>query len=145
MTDIADDLAAILQTIRRPGDFHTSGTFDLRLPEIAIEGFGVLALPVLPDQARRLVAVAERAPFGRGQETIVDADVRRSWQISPEHVRVSGKRWANALDEVVARAASGLGVSDDVEAQFYKLLVYETGGFFVDHRDTEKSPACSRL
>ena len=33
-----------------------------------------------------------------------------------------------------------LGVEEDVEAQFYKLLVYETGGFFVDHRDTEKSP-----
>ena len=140
MTNITDDLAAILQTIRRPGDFCASGVFDLRLPEIEIEGFGVLALPVLPDQAKRLVAVAERAPFGRGQETIVDANVRRSWQISPERVRIAGKRWNTALDEVVARAISGLGVSEDVEAQFYKLLVYETGGFFIDHRDTEKSP-----
>ncbi len=139
MTNIADDLAAILQTIRRPGDFHTSGAFDLRPPEIEIEGFGVLALPVLPDQAQRLVAVAERAPFGRGQATLVDATVRHSWQISPERVRISGKGWKAALDEVLARAVSGLGVSDDVEAQFYKLLVYETGGFFVDHRDTEKS------
>ena len=140
MTNIADDLATILQAIHRPGDFHTSGTFDLRPPEIDIEGFGVLALPVLPDQAERLVAVAEQAPFGRGQATLVDANVRRSWQISPERVRIRGKGWKAALDEVVARAASGLGVGDDVEAQFYKLLVYETDGFFVDHRDTEKSP-----
>jgi predicted 2-oxoglutarate/Fe(II)-dependent dioxygenase YbiX len=140
MTNIADDLAAILQTIRRPGDFHTSGAFDLRPPEIEIEGFGVLALPVLPDQAQRLVAVAEHAPFGRGQATLVDPSVRRSWQISPERVRISGKSWNSALEEVLARAASGLGVSDAVEAQFYKLLVYETGGFFIDHRDTEKSP-----
>jgi len=140
MTNITDDMAAVLQQIHRPGDFHASGTFDLRPPEIEVEGFGVLALPVLPDQAKRLVAIAERAPFGCGQETIVDTDVRRSWQISTDHVRIGGKRWKAALDEVVARVASGLGVSDGVEAQFYKLLVYETGGFFVDHRDTEKSP-----
>ena len=101
MTNITDDLAAVLQQIHRPGDFHASGTFDLRPPEIEVEGFGVLALPVLPDQAKRLVAIAERAPFGRGQETIVDTDVRRSWQISTDHVRISGKRWKAALDEVV--------------------------------------------
>ena len=34
--------------------------------------------------------------------------------------------------------ALGLGVDEPVAAEFYKLLVYDTGGFFVDHRDTEK-------
>jgi hypothetical protein len=31
-------------------------------------------------------------------------------------------------------------VSEPVAADFYKLLVYDTGGFLVDHRDTEKVP-----
>jgi hypothetical protein len=31
-------------------------------------------------------------------------------------------------------------VSEPVAAEFYKLLVYDTGSFFVDHRDTEKAP-----
>ena len=66
--------------------------------------------------------------------------MRRSWQISTELVRISGKRWKAALDEVVARAGVRVGRERGVEAQFYKLLVYEIGGFFVDHRDTEKSP-----
>jgi hypothetical protein len=26
----------------------------------------------------------------------------------------------------------------DVSAEFYKLLIYEQGGFFLPHRDTEK-------
>lgn len=34
----------------------------------------------------------------------------------------------------------GLGVAASVEAQLYKLLVYDTGSFFVPHRDTEKAP-----
>ena len=32
-------------------------------------------------------------------------------------------------------------VSEPVAADFYKLLVYDTGSFFVGHRDTEKVPA----
>ena len=36
--------------------------------------------------------------------------------------------------------ALGLGVSEPVAADFYKLLVYDAGSFFVGHRDTEKVP-----
>jgi hypothetical protein len=140
MTDIATDLSDILKTIRRPGDFYASGAIDLLPPAIEIDGFGPLALPVLPDQATRLIACAEQAPFGRGEETIIDATVRRSWQIAPERVRIAGKRWTATLEAIVARAVQGLGVDDSVDAEFYKLLVYDAGGFFVNHRDTEKSP-----
>lgn len=37
-------------------------------------------------------------------------------------------------------AARGLGVIEPVTADFYKLLIYDAGSFFVDHRDTEKVP-----
>jgi predicted 2-oxoglutarate/Fe(II)-dependent dioxygenase YbiX len=40
----------------------------------------------------------------------------------------------------VARCAEGLGVMAPVVAELYKLLVYDTGSFFVKHRDTEKTP-----
>ena len=40
----------------------------------------------------------------------------------------------------MARAADGLGVAGPVTAEFYKLLLYGEGGFFVGHRDTEKAP-----
>ena len=38
----------------------------------------------------------------------------------------------------MAGAAGGLGADGTVEAELYKLLVYEPGGFFLEHRDTEK-------
>jgi len=44
------------------------------------------------------------------------------------------------LQQLVADAALGLGVSEPVAAEFYKLLVYDAGSFFVGHRDTEKAP-----
>ena len=95
-------------------------------------------LPLLPVQAEQLITVAEAAPYGRGEVTIIDAAVRRCWQIGPDRVRLGGRHWATTLDRIVAEAADGLGVGEPVTAEFYKLLIYGPGSFFVGHRDTEK-------
>jgi hypothetical protein len=42
------------------------------------------------------------------------------------------------LEGATQSPALGLGVSEPVAADFYKLLVYDAGSFFVGHRDTEK-------
>ena len=140
MSAIATKLAELLSTVRRPSDFIVSGRTEFLAPRIEIDGVGPLSLPLLPTQAQQLVAVAERAPYGRGADTIVNTSVRRTWQIAPNRLRIAGKHWAPTLDGIVARAAEGLGVSEPVAAELYKLLVYDEGSFFVSHRDTEKSP-----
>jgi predicted 2-oxoglutarate/Fe(II)-dependent dioxygenase YbiX len=140
MASIADDLAGILSTARRPGDFYASGRTELLAPRIEVEGVGPIALPLLPVQAEQLAAAAERAPYGRGSETVVDTAVRRTWQIEPARVHIAGKHWGKTLDDIVTRAAEGLGVSEPVAAELYKLLIYDKGSFFVSHRDTEKAP-----
>src|SRR5690349_6669000 len=140
MSSIAQTLADILGKARRPGDFHVSGSAEIALPGLEVEGVGPIALPLLPVQAEQLIAVAERAPYGRGEETVVDTDVRRTWQINADLIRITGRSWPRTLETIVARAAEGLGVLDPVEAELYKLLVYDTGSFFVSHRDTEKAP-----
>ena len=134
------DLAAILRTVQTPGDFFAAGECVLHVPLIEVEGIGPIALPLLPPQAARLIAVAERAPYGRGADTLVDTAVRRTWQIGADRVRIQGRHWQRMLDEVVERAAIGLGAGAGVEAELYKLLVYDEGSFFVNHRDTEKAP-----
>ena len=40
----------------------------------------------------------------------------------------------------MTRVAEGLGVDTPITAEFYKLLLYDEGSFFIDHRDTEKTP-----
>jgi hypothetical protein len=140
MVSIVSRLAEVLGTVRRPGDFYASGAIEIPALRLEADGFGVVALPLLPAPAKQLIAVAERAPYGRGADTLVDTDVRRTWQIGADRVRIGGKHWARALEAMVARAAEGLGVNEPIAAEFYKLLIYDQGSFFVSHRDTEKSP-----
>jgi hypothetical protein len=140
MSSIGSKLLADLRSIKRSGAFCVSGTREIFMPAIDVEGVGRLAFPVLPAQAEQLVGVAETAPYGRGEETLVDRDVRRTWQLGSAAVRIGGRQWEKTLGDLVAQAALGLGVNGAVSAEFYKLLVYDAGSFFVDHRDTEKVP-----
>jgi hypothetical protein len=134
------EIARLLAEVSRPGDFFASGRAEFPLPRIEVEAIGPIALPLLPDQAKALIKVATRAPYGSGAETVVDTNLRRTWQIGADQVRIGGKHWAKTLSDIVARAAEGLGVSEPVSAELYKLLIYDKGSFFVSHRDTEKAP-----
>ena len=139
MSPITTELTEILSTIKRPGSFYAAGKIEMFPPHIEVEGVGPIAFPLLPVQVKQLISVAEQAPYGRGEETLVDTEVRQTWQINADKVRIDGRHWPQALNSIVSRAAEGLGVTETVEAELYKLLVYEQGCFFVDHRDTEKA------
>jgi len=140
MSKIAASLPKLLGSIERPGDFSVGGLRPSLLPVIDVEGVGRIAFPVLPAQAEQLIAIAEAAPYGRGTETVVDRGVRRTWQVAASSLRMGGRHWDKTLAEIVAEAARGLGVIEPIAADFYKLLIYDAGSFFVDHRDTEKVP-----
>ena len=138
MSSIATDLAELLSGVRRAGDFYTAGRSEIFAPGIEVEGVGPIALPLLPAQAEQLVAVAERAPYGRGELTLVDTDVRRTWQIDVGRIRIRGRAWERNLADIIRRVGEGLGVAEPISAELYKLLVYDEGSFFASHRDTEK-------
>jgi predicted 2-oxoglutarate/Fe(II)-dependent dioxygenase YbiX len=140
MTDYPQALADLLASVQRPGGFHVAGSFDIHPPRLEVEGVGPIALPLLPAQAEALVAGAEQAPYGRGSETRVDTDVRRTWQVDAARVKLTGRKWLEDLAGVVEQVRVGLAVAGTIEAQLYKLLIYDTGSFFVPHRDTEKAP-----
>lgn len=139
MSTITIELAGLLNKVQRPGDFYATGTTEIFAPSLEVEGVGSIALPLLPVQAEQLVAVAEQAPYGRGEETLIDTGVRRTWQIDAAKIRIGGRNWPRTLDTIVERSAEGLGVTKPVVAELYKLLVYDQGSFFVSHRDTEKA------
>ena len=75
---ITNDLAAQLRAVRTPGDFFVAGVSVTPLPVLVVDGVGPVALPLLPAQAQQLIAVVQRAPYGRGQETLVDTTLRRT-------------------------------------------------------------------
>lgn len=132
-------VSTILQSLQSPGNFYAKGSLEVFPPCLQVNKVGRISLPLLPIQADHLVQVAERAPYGKGYETVIDTDVRRTWQVNADQVNLSGKYWKNNLATIVRKVKSGLGVDCEVSAELYKLLVYDTGSFFVSHRDTEKA------
>ena len=140
MTSITTDLPELLSSVRCDGDFYVVGSTEIAAPNLSVDGVGLLSLPFQQGQLAQLIASASLAPFGRGEQTVIDTAVRKTWQIDAAQLHFGGRHWQASLDAIVATAAAGLGVSDPVTAQLYKLLIYDTGSFFVEHRDTEKHP-----
>jgi hypothetical protein len=139
LTNLPAKLAALLKNVSRPGEFYASGSFATILPRIDIEQLGPLSFPVPSTQAEQIISIAERAPYGKGGETLVDAEVRRVWQLSPQKFKIDEKRWSPTLEKIIAEASKDLGVEGKVQAELYKMLIYDKGSFFVPHRDTEKT------
>src|SRR3979411_3448114 len=88
MSSMGTMLLKSLRSVERPGDFCVGGIRDIFMPTIDVDGVGRIAFPILPAQAGRLVAVAKAAPYGRGDETVIDREVRRTWQGDPTQGRV---------------------------------------------------------
>ena len=133
-------LEGLLQSIDRPGEYCTHGRLFAPLPRLEVAGAGLISFPVPEAQTRALIAAAERAPYGRGSETLLDRSVRDCWQIDAGKVGLGGGAWSDTLAQIVGRAAEGLGCPRErTEARLYKLLVYEPEGFFSAHRDSEKA------
>ena len=133
-------LEDVLKTVRRPGDFYVQGALITPLPRLTIDGVGAISFPVPDSQIRSILKCAERAPYGRGEETILDTSVRNAWQIAPSKVRIEGRSWERTFQQILSTVTDGLGCTGlNVSVELYKLLIYERGGFFLSHRDTEKT------
>jgi hypothetical protein len=107
-------------------------------PGIEVDGLGAVALPLKRGVAKKLVAHCRIAPYGKGTETLLDTKVRKTFELGPKKFRLS-REWSSAVAHAARLAAEQLGLpAERVETRLYKLLVYDKGGFFLPHRDSEK-------
>lgn len=135
------ELITLMDKVKTSGAFSVSGTLPSILPGLHVKGVGNIGLPLTEHQAKALIELSEQAPFGRGEETIVDTDVRQCWQISAEDFELGNPQWNEALQAAADQIGKELGLSGcKIGFEPYKLLVYEEGSFFTTHRDTEKIP-----
>lgn len=72
------------------------------------------------------------------EETIVDTDVRRVWQLEPRQFGLRNAAWGDFMAGIVESVRNEFGLQQKVQHELYKLLVYEPGSFFASHRDSEK-------
>jgi hypothetical protein len=106
MSDPVNELIEVLEKIRGTGSFHSSGDADFFLPQMTVEGVGELAFPMPELQAKALAAVAADAPYGRGEETVHDPEVRRCYEIDAELVTFASDQWDSFLEDVARKAGT---------------------------------------
>lgn len=131
-------LSNAVQQATRSAKFCVAGCLPAADPGIVIAGLGPLKLPLKRTTAKELIGKCRPAPYGKGTETLVNPKVRNTFELDPKKFSVSDE-WTAAIARATGAAAEQLGLpSDQLEARLYKLLVYEKGGFFLPHRDSEK-------
>ena len=135
------DLARLLGE-QPPPPVVVQGLVRAPAPLLCVDGGEALSWPLSEAAQAALLAASVPAPFGRGGQLVVDPTVRRGRQLLPEQLGELGPGWAATLARIVRQVAEGLGMAPaDVRARLHKLLLYEEGGFFGPHRDTEADAA----
>jgi predicted 2-oxoglutarate/Fe(II)-dependent dioxygenase YbiX len=140
MVDTTQALQQLLAGLGEGARFESVGQLSAVLPGLEVKGIGSIGIPVAPADAKRIIGKASQAPYGRGEATIVDTEVRRVWQSDSKQFDLRNTAWNDAVASVVDAVKRDLGIRGKVTAELYKLLVYEKGSFFRPHRDTEKTP-----
>jgi 2OG-Fe(II) oxygenase superfamily len=136
---VAQQLSKVLDKIDRPGSFCCSGSVPVVLPGLDVAGLGPIGLPLTPKQAKELKKHCQQAPYGKGEETLVDTSVRRVWELKPERFALTNPDWEPFLQQMVHKVQEELGLEEQkLESHLYDLLLYEPGSFFLPHRDGEK-------
>ena len=116
-------LTKLLRSVVRPGDYCAHGRLFLPMPTVDIAGVGLLSFPVPDSQVRALTEVAERAPYGKGTETVVDTSVRDCWQIDAARLRIGGHAWDDTFETILDAVTEGLGFgSGDLEARMLETV-----------------------
>ena len=139
MDDLKENILNCLKDLKGSGKFISAHTAEFQFPGLEVQGVGEIAYPINETQARALIRVSEKAPFGKGGETIIDNTVRRAYEIDASKLTFNGGSWTTFLDKIITTIKPDLGLEDFIiSAHLYKMLIYEKGDFFRQHKDSEK-------
>ncbi|KAG9238196.1 hypothetical protein BJ875DRAFT_437669 [Amylocarpus encephaloides] len=123
--EIVEDLHECLTNITGTGSFALFEALpNPPNPGILLNEGGCVGLPLSDRDAQAIVAASHEAPFGKGDQTIVD-------------------KAAPYVDAITAKVSIGLGVDANgkgVSAHLYKMLLYDEGAHFKPRQDSEKTP-----
>jgi len=131
-------LSTAIGQATRSAKFCVAGCLPVVDPGIEVDGLGTVTLPLQRTTAKKLVASCQVAPYGEGTQTLVNRKVRNTFELDPKKFCLNDA-WNVAIADAMRPVAKELGLpAEQLDARLYKLLVYEKGGFFLPHRDSEK-------
>src|SRR5204863_8974207 len=101
MVESRPALQQLLAGLGEATRFVSVGQFSAVLPGLEVKGVGPIGAPVTAADAKRIITKASQAPYGRGEATIVDTDVRRVWQLERSQFSLRNAAWNEALASAV--------------------------------------------
>ncbi|KAH9810912.1 putative 2og-fe oxygenase superfamily protein [Teratosphaeria destructans] len=134
-----DFLCEALDGIEGNGSFCTFDKFKAMAdPQLIIDGGLPIKLPLFERDARRIIAASHAAPFGKGEATIIDPTVRKTWELNADQFHIQNPAFGASVNEALNACIAGLGVQGEysVLAEPYKLLLYEEGALFRPHTES---------
>ncbi len=136
-----DRIQQILASAGTPGTFATRRTAGWAAVALEVVGVGAVPLPLSRRTAEKLRAVAKPARYGLREKTLLDPQVRDTWEIGKRQIKLDEHAWQRTVDRELPRIAHDLGIPDGatLRAELHNLLVYEPGQFFAPHQDSEKA------
>lgn len=139
MSDFKKQLLNVLEEIKGSGSFVTTDSKKFIFPGLEVRGVGEVGFPVNPLEIKEMIKIAHKAPFGKGSETVLDPAVRSAWEIDASEITFNNSDWGDFIADIVKQIKPGLGIEGHtISANLYKLLIYESGDFFLTHKDSEK-------
>ena len=84
-----------------------------------------------------LLQIAKSSPFGMGKETLIDPNVRKSMEIKAEELNAKALM---CFEEAVPMEKLRVGRGSQLTIKPYKLVIYQPGDHFLEHRDTVRAP-----
>ena len=136
-------LARLLGDSEPAGSFSAQLLAPAHLLQLEVSGVGPVSLPVRAPLAKKLIAVARPAMFGRAEETLTDTSVRDTWELTPDQITLGGPGWTALMERALEHFRDELGLprTSRLRAELHSMLVYGKGQFFLPHQDSEKDDA----
>jgi hypothetical protein len=138
-----EQLAQLLDDSEPAGSFSAQLLAPAHLLQLEVPGVGPVNLPLRAPLAKKLIAVARPAMFGRGEETLADTSVRDTWELTPDQLTLGGPGWTALLDSALEQFRDELGLprTSRLRTEPHSMLIYGKGQFFLPHQDSEKDDA----
>ncbi|KAF8628062.1 hypothetical protein AX17_006065 [Amanita inopinata Kibby_2008] len=148
-TSVGEDFRGDLECALRgnsdiPGNYaYSSAIPSTPNPCLTISGLGLISLPLSSEGAKKIIGRSSQAPYGQGNLTLVNKQVRDTWEIEPGQVKFENPEWEKFVQGLmVEKVCPALGVeygNTPPRNELHKLLLYETGSRFLSHQDTQKA------
>jgi hypothetical protein len=142
-TTARERLAHLLRDSEQAVSFSAQLMVPPHVLQLEVSGIGPVSLPVRAPLAKKLIATARPAMFGRGEETLTNTSVRDTWELTPDQVTLGGPGWTALMERALEHFRDELGLppTSQLRADLHSMLVYGKGQFFLPHQDSEKDDA----